>query len=96
MARRSCRLLRRVRSRRGRAAGAGNVLYSKGYGQRSPVRQAVVVDHPQVGADAEVDHAHLDLTRQNETEACFSENKIDYLFLSGAKVGGIFANKKIR
>ncbi len=37
-------------------------------------------------------HAELDLTRQAEVEKFFEEEKIEYVFLSAAKVGGIQAN----
>ncbi|MBF9017757.1 MULTISPECIES: GDP-L-fucose synthase [unclassified Oceanispirochaeta] len=37
-------------------------------------------------------HSELDLIRQEEVEDFFSENKIDYVFLSAARVGGIMAN----
>jgi len=36
--------------------------------------------------------AHLDLTRQSETEDFFAAEKPDYVFLAAAKVGGIHAN----
>ena len=41
-------------------------------------------------------HAELDLTRQSETEAFFSEVKPEYVILSAAKVGGIHANNVYR
>jgi GDP-L-fucose synthase len=37
-------------------------------------------------------HAELDLTRQVEVDAFFTEEKPDYVFLAAAKVGGIHAN----
>ena len=37
-------------------------------------------------------HAELDLTNQNATEAFFTENRPDYVFLAAARVGGILAN----
>ncbi|MGC8771758.1 MAG: GDP-L-fucose synthase family protein [Brevinematia bacterium] len=37
-------------------------------------------------------HRELDLTRQNEVEAFFKEERPEYVFLSAAKVGGILAN----
>ena len=37
-------------------------------------------------------HAELDLTRQADVEKFFEEEKIEYVFLSAAKVGGIHAN----
>ncbi|MCR9186772.1 MAG: GDP-L-fucose synthase [Halieaceae bacterium] len=37
-------------------------------------------------------HAELDLTRQTEVEAFFSEHAIDEVYLAAAKVGGIQAN----
>lgn len=38
-------------------------------------------------------HAELDLTKQNDVERFFSEQKPEYVFLAAAKVGGIYANK---
>ena len=38
-------------------------------------------------------HEKLDLCRQNETEKFFAQEKPEYVFLSAAKVGGIFANQ---
>lgn len=37
-------------------------------------------------------HKVLDLTIQEEVETLFRENNIEYVFLSAAKVGGIYAN----
>ncbi len=37
-------------------------------------------------------HNQLDLTRQDQVEAFFVEEKPDYVFLAAAKVGGIMAN----
>lgn len=37
-------------------------------------------------------HAELDLTRQDEVEAFFAQQRPDYVFLAAAKVGGIVAN----
>jgi GDP-L-fucose synthase len=37
-------------------------------------------------------HAELDLTRQEQVEAFFAEEKPEYVFLAAAKVGGIHAN----
>jgi len=37
-------------------------------------------------------HAQLDLTRQTEVENFFEAEKPEYVFLSAAKVGGIYAN----
>ncbi len=37
-------------------------------------------------------HAQLDLCRQDQVEAFFSEEKPEYVFLAAAKVGGIVAN----
>lgn len=37
-------------------------------------------------------HMELDLTRQSEVEAFFFNEKIKYVFLAAAKVGGIWAN----
>ena len=38
-------------------------------------------------------HAELDLTRQEDVEKFFEEEKPDYVFLAAAKVGGIHANE---
>lgn len=38
-------------------------------------------------------HRELDLTRQEAVEAFFAEEKPEYVFLAGAKVGGIEANQ---
>ena len=38
-------------------------------------------------------HAELDLTRQEEVEKFFEEEKPEYVFLAAAKVGGIIANQ---
>lgn len=37
-------------------------------------------------------HSKLDLTRQEEVEKFFAEEKPEYVFLAAAKVGGIGAN----
>ena len=37
-------------------------------------------------------HAELDLTRQDEVEAFFADEKPEYVFLAAAKVGGIMGN----
>lgn len=39
-------------------------------------------------------HKELDLTRQDQVEKFFAEEKPDYVFLAAAKVGGIIANSK--
>ena len=39
-------------------------------------------------------HAELDLTNQAATDAFFSQEKPDYVFLAAAKVGGIHANNE--
>ena len=38
-------------------------------------------------------HGELNLTRQDQVEAFFAEEKPDYVFLAAAKVGGIVANQ---
>lgn len=38
--------------------------------------------------------AELDLTRQDQVEAFFEQEQVDYVFLAAAKVGGIMANSK--
>ena len=37
-------------------------------------------------------HKELDLTRQDQVEAFFAEEKPEYVFLAAAKVGGIMGN----
>ena len=37
-------------------------------------------------------HAELDLTRQEDVEKFFEENRPEYVFLAAARVGGILAN----
>ena len=39
-------------------------------------------------------HKELDLTRQDQVEKFFAEEKPDYVFLAAAKVGGIVANSE--
>lgn len=39
-------------------------------------------------------HKELDLTRQDQVESFFAEEKPDYVFLAAAKVGGIIANSE--
>ncbi len=39
-------------------------------------------------------HKELDLTRQDQVEAFFAEEKPEYVFLAAAKVGGIVANEE--
>lgn len=39
-------------------------------------------------------HSELDLTRQDQVEAFFAEEKPEYVFLAAAKVGGIVANNE--
>ncbi len=39
-------------------------------------------------------HKELDLTRQDQVEKFFAEEKPDYVFLAAAKVGGIIANSE--
>ncbi|MCR5753485.1 MAG: GDP-L-fucose synthase [Acetatifactor sp.] len=41
-------------------------------------------------------HKELDLTRQDEVEKFFAEEKPDYVFLAAAKVGGIMANAEAK
>ena len=42
------------------------------------------------------DSCELDLRNQNDVNHFFSKNKIDYVFLAAAKVGGIAANNKYK
>ncbi len=42
------------------------------------------------------DRSELDLTDQNQVRAFFERERIDYVFFSAAKVGGIFANNTYR
>ena len=39
-------------------------------------------------------HKELDLTRQDEVEKFFAEEKPEYVFLAAAKVGGIMGNSE--
>ena len=39
------------------------------------------------------DYQEVDLTRQDQVEAMFQQEKPEYIFLAAAKVGGIYANK---
>ncbi|MDR3177853.1 MAG: GDP-L-fucose synthase [Campylobacteraceae bacterium] len=41
-------------------------------------------------------HGELDLTKQREVEDFFAKEKIEYVFLAAAKVGGILANNTYR
>lgn len=40
-------------------------------------------------------HSELDLTRQDQVEAFFAQEKPEYVFLAAAKVGGIVANNEV-
>ena len=41
-------------------------------------------------------HKELDLTRQDQVEKFFEEEKPEYVFLAAAKVGGIMGNAKAK
>lgn len=40
--------------------------------------------------------SELDLRNSNQVDSFFKENKIDYVFLAAAKVGGILANSTLK
>ena len=63
-------------------------------GHRGMVGSAILRELQRQGYDNLVlrTHRELDLTRQAEVEAFFSEEKPEYVFLAAAKVGGIMAN----
>ena len=65
-------------------------------GHRGMVGSAIVRRLRELGYDNIITRTHheLDLTRQDEVEKFFAEEKPEYFFLAAAKVGGIEANDK--
>ena len=65
-------------------------------GPRGMVGSAIVRRLRELGYDNIITRTHheLDLTRQDEVEKFFAEEKPEYVFLAAAKVGGIEANDK--
>ena len=65
-------------------------------GHRGMVGSAIVRRLRELGDDNIITRTHheLDLTRQDEVEKFFAEEKPEYVFLAAAKVGGIEANDK--
>ena len=64
-------------------------------GHRGMVGSAIVRELQRQGYNNIITRTHkeLDLTRQDEVEAFFAEEKPEYVFLAAAKVGGIVANQ---
>lgn len=64
-------------------------------GHRGMVGSAIVRELKRQGYTQIITRTHheLDLTRQEEVERFFSEEKPEYVFLAAAKVGGIMANQ---
>lgn len=72
-------------------------LNSKIYvaGHRGMVGSAIVRELQRQGFNNIITRTHkeLDLTRQDQVEAFFAQEKPEYVFLAAAKVGGIIANQ---
>jgi len=64
-------------------------------GHRGMVGSAIVRQLEKQGYNNIITRTHkeLDLTRQDQVESFFAEEKPDYVFLAAAKVGGIIANQ---
>ncbi|MCF2553549.1 NAD-dependent epimerase/dehydratase family protein, partial [Bacteroides caecigallinarum] len=64
-------------------------------GHRGMVGSAIVRELQKQGYTNIVTRTHkeLDLTRQEQVERFFAEEKPEYVFLAAAKVGGIIANQ---
>ena len=64
-------------------------------GHRGMVGSAIVRELQRQGYNNLVlrTHKELDLTRQDQVEKFFAEEKPEYVFLAAAKVGGIVANQ---
>ena len=64
-------------------------------GHRGMVGSAIVRELQKQGYTNIITRTHkeLDLTRQEQVEKFFSEEKPEYVFLAAAKVGGIIANQ---
>lgn len=65
-------------------------------GHRGMVGSAIVRALKRQGYDNIITrtHSELDLTRQADVEAFFKAERLDYVFLAAAKVGGIVANNE--
>lgn len=65
-------------------------------GHRGMVGSAIVRELKRQGFENIITrtHAELDLTRQDQVEKFFADEKPEYVFLAAAKVGGIEANDK--
>ena len=64
-------------------------------GHRGMVGSAIVRELQRQGYNNLVlrTHKELDLTRQDQVEQFFAQEKPEYVFLAAAKVGGIIANQ---
>ena len=64
-------------------------------GHRGMVGSAIVRELQKQGYTNIITRTHkeLDLTRQEQEEKFFAEEKPEYVFLAAAKVGGIIANQ---
>ena len=64
-------------------------------GHRGMVGSAIVRELQKQGYTNIITRTHkeLDLTRQEQVEKFFAEEKPEYVFLAAAKVGGIIANQ---
>ena len=64
-------------------------------GHRGMVGSAIVRELQRQGYTNIITRTHkeLDLTRQDQVEKFFAEEKPEYVFLAAAKVGGIIANQ---
>ena len=64
-------------------------------GHRGMVGSAIVRELHRQGYNNIITRTHreLDLTRQDDVERFFAEEKPEYVFLAAAKVGGIVANQ---
>ena len=64
-------------------------------GHRGMVGSALVRELNRQGYNNSIPRTHreLDLTRQDDVERFFAEEKPEYVFLAAAKVGGIVANQ---
>ena len=64
-------------------------------GHRGMVGSAIVRQLEKQGYNNIITRSHkeLDLTRQDQVESFFAEEKPEYVFLAAAKVGGIIANR---
>ena len=67
-------------------------------GHRGMVGSAIVRELKKQGYDNIITRTHkeLDLTRQDQVEKFFSDERPEYVFLAAAKVGGIMGNAKAK